>query len=266
MPAFSNGRLFDGLVLLLIGLYTASHGLALLRAQCYLLYLGAVLSKCLDADWWNGRFISAILEYHLPPAGLAFLQPLSLVGGWLTIAVEAACAGLLMRERTRNAGVALVVGFHTSLLLLLSEDFGTFYYTIALVTILVFLRLPNPVKLSIPSPLLTRLARTAVFGAIRSAPVRTGPFTVRISEREWVGLPALALILLTSRPVAAALIAAPAFASQLGQSHLRDAFLGTIVVAGFMTALGSRAVGGANEVGRITPVRRVPKGGVQRGT
>jgi len=51
MPLFSNGRLFDGVILLLIGLYVPQRGLQFLRLQCYLLYTGAVLSKLIDPDW-----------------------------------------------------------------------------------------------------------------------------------------------------------------------------------------------------------------------
>jgi hypothetical protein len=231
MPLFSNGRLFDGLILLLIGLYVPQRGLQFLRLQCYLLYTGAVLSKLIDPDWWNGRFINAMLDHHLPEAQRAFLEPFTPIAGWLTIAAESSCAVLLMTPRLRWAGVLTVGVFHTSLLVLLSEDFGSFYYTVALCAALLFLPFPPVEFVAAPTPRLAFLSNYSVFTALRVAPFKIGPTQVRLASSAYTGPAALLLLVLTNLPCTAILVASAAFLSSMGYARTRDAVLAASVTA-----------------------------------
>jgi len=240
MPLFSNGRLFDGLVLVLIGLYVPGKGLTFLRVQCYLLYMGAVLSKFIDADWWDGRFIYAMLEYHLREPQLGWFAPFATVGGWLTMATESACAVLLMTSRWRWAGVLTVATFHTTLLVVLSEDFGTFYYTVALCAVLLFVELPFVELVTLPNTKLNFLVRRSIFSSISTAVVKTGAPLVRFSSTAYEGANAILLLILTNLPCQALLMGSAAFLSRRGYARLRDALLAAAVLTAICLLIAGR--------------------------
>jgi hypothetical protein len=225
MPLFSNGRLLDGLTLLLIGLYTPRWGLGPLRAQYCLVYLGAVLSKLIDVDWWNGAFVYATLDYHRPGALAAALAPWTPVMGWVTMATEAAIGVGLAVPGWRTAAVVLTAVFHTGLLVVLREDFATFFYTVSLSAGLLFLEWPAVRAVQVPGAGFAFLAQSSVFASLREAPVEQGRWAVQFPRYRYDGLAALGLLLLANLPVLALLVGAVALGSRRGYVTVREVVL-----------------------------------------
>ncbi len=225
MPLFSNGRLLDGLTLLLIGLYTPRWGLGPLRAQYCLVYFGAVLSKLIDGDWWNGAFVNATLDYHRPGAVAEALAPLAPWAGWVTMATEAAIGTGLAIPALRPAAVVLTAVFHTGLLVLLREDFATFYYTVSLSACLLFLEWPAVLAVRIPREGFVFLARRSVFTSLQAAPVERGSWQVRFANYRYEGPAALGLLLFANFPVLALLVAGVALVSRRGYGTVREVVL-----------------------------------------
>lgn len=230
MGMYSNARLFHGLLLLLIGLCYSSRGVSFLRLQCILIYAGATLSKCLDPDWWNGRYMQVMFQFHLPPALAETLAPLAAVAGIASIATEAATGVLLSIPSTRNYGVCLVVAFHTLLLLLLNEDFATFYYSVALSATLLFLRLPQIVRISAPFAV---LAGWSVFADVRRAPGASGPFRVQFENTCLTGFSAISFLLLANLPLLAVLLGSAAYCSRNHDFAIRNIIVAILVFTGF---------------------------------
>jgi len=164
-----------------------------------------------------------MLDYHLPEAQRAFLRPFMPIAGWLTVAAESSCAFLLMTPRPRWAGVLTVGVFHRSLLVALSEDFGSFYYTVALCAALLFLPFPPVESVTAPSPRFAFLSRYSVFTALRAAPLKIGPACVSLASSAYTGPAALLLLILTNLPCVAILVASAAFLSRIGYARTRDA-------------------------------------------
>jgi len=227
MPLFSNGRFLDGLLLVLLALYSPNRGKVFLRCQFLLVYAGAALNKSLDADWWNGRFVAATLDFHVSPELADLLAPWTTAAGIGSIVTEAAILGLLLVPRLRPYGVALLLVFHTSLLVLLREDFGTFYYTLSLAGPLLFLEWPKPRETAMPSAELAWLARHSVMQAFREAPVILGPPRITFAGGELAGAPALAFSAAFSLPVLACAVAV--------LPHVR--LLSDFVIAAFVLAI-----------------------------
>ncbi|MDX1982701.1 MAG: hypothetical protein SFV51_20695 [Bryobacteraceae bacterium] len=235
MPMFSNGILFSGLLLILISLYAPPHGWAILRAQCVILYAGAALSKCLDPDWLNGRFTAVMLDYHVP-ALAGTLRPLTPLAGILTIATEAAIAILLAIPRLRRFGIALSVLFHSFLLLLLKEDFGSFYYTVTLSAVLLFLSLPDVRAVAAPSPF---WSSHSVFTGIRQAPLQKGAWAVEFPDFSLKDFPARLFLALSSLPVLGGVLGVAAMLGYLGRMKPRSAILAVIFAAGVFVWISS---------------------------
>jgi hypothetical protein len=189
MEYFSNGRLFAGLLLMLIGLYRNERGLFFLRAQVLLLYLGAVLSKAIDPDWWNGRALTAVMRFHPSSAAWANETWFTMSGGWLTIAAEASIFMFLLIPATRWVACLLCLGFHTALAVILTEDFGVFYYAVA-GSILLFLDLPTPTSARLPRWLAVA-SRYGLFDGMRTEQASTGPARFQTPDRVFVGCEAI---------------------------------------------------------------------------
>jgi hypothetical protein len=203
MPLYSNGRLLDGLLLLLLALYTPGRGRLFLRVQFLLVYAGAAFNKALDPDWWNGRFVAATLDFHVPPDLAEALAPFHTAAGIGSIVTEAAILVLLAVPRLRAYGVGLLFVFHTTLLVLLREDFGTFYYTLSLAGPLLFLEWPKPREIALPTAELAWLVRLSVFQVFRDAPLVEGPPRIAFAHSELSGAPALLFPAITCLPVLA---------------------------------------------------------------
>lgn len=170
MENFSNGRIFAGLLLVLIGLYRTPNGMLFLRTQVLLLYLGACLSKVIDPDWWNGRAMHAVLDFHPSSAWLANEVWLTTLGGWMTILTEGAILALLLFRPTRWIGCLVCLIFHTSMAVVLTEDFSIFFYAVAGSTLL-FLEFPAMERAQLPS----WLAWSIPYGLFENPSVEVAP-------------------------------------------------------------------------------------------
>ncbi|MCX6603245.1 MAG: hypothetical protein NTV52_06600 [Acidobacteria bacterium] len=234
MPLFSNVRFLDGLMLLLIALYVPARGLLFLRGQYLLLYLGAALNKALDPDWWNGRFIAATLDFHVSPSLARLLEPATALGGLGSMAAESSILVLLLFPRLRPWGLSLLLLFHTFLLVLLHEDFGTFYYTLGLAGPLLFLEWPRPLAITVPASWLLFLPRYSVFQVFRDAPTSLGPTRIDFPHGSATGPQALLFLALSSLPVLAISFTCIPLISRYRPTRLRD--LALLVLA--LTSVG----------------------------
>lgn len=230
MPQYSNGRLLDGLLLLLIALYSPARGPLFLRCQFLLLYLGAALNKSLDPDWWNGRFIAATLDFHVAPSLVRFLEPTNTLAGFVSMAAETSIPLLLLVPRLRPYGLAVLLLFHTALLVLLHEDFGTFYYTLSLAGPLLFLEWPRPLTISLPAPWLLFLPRFSVFQVFRDAPLSLGPTRIEFPHASATGLPALLFLAISSLPILAIPFTCLPLLSRYRPTRLRDLALAVLAI------------------------------------
>ena len=232
MPSYSNGTLFDGLILVLCGLCHSQRGVSLLRAQCILVYIGAGLSKLIDVDWWNGRFMAAMFAYHPSASWIPdwFAQP----AGIASIFTESSIAVLLLFAATRNWAVLLVAAFHTGILIILSEDFATFYYTVALATALLFLRLPAIERIATNYPWLSDYS---VFSTVRAARRERGEEAIAFEAGgELAGFPALLFQLLSCTPVLGVLVAINCTVARQGFPRLRDGIVFVSILATFIVS------------------------------
>jgi hypothetical protein len=241
MGLYSNGRLFDGLLLVLIGLCHSSRGLSLLRAQCVLLYAGSSLSKCLDPDWWDGRFMRSLFEFHLAGPTAEALAPYAGFAGIASIVAEAAIGVLLFTQATRNHGVILGTLFHTGLLLMLNEDFATFYYSVALSAALLFTRLPAVIQIAAPVPA-RWLPDVSVFSAVHWAPRLLAPLEVRFEHARLAGVPALCFLIVSSLPFLALVFGCAAYCGKIHWYGARNSILAGTLFAGLcLLACGVRS-------------------------
>lgn len=229
IPHFSNGRLLDASLFLLIGLYSSPRGLVFLRVQYLLLYLGASLNKSLDPDWWNGRFVAATFDYHLPAATAEWASRYAMPAGLLAMFVEAALFFLLLVPRWRVAGVLLLIAFHSALIVILREDFATFYYTVGLGGILLFLPTPAVSALRLPNRHWAWLAKQSCFSNLQAAPWAQGPAYLSWGRFVFEGWWAILFLALVSLPVAAVSIGAVTVASRLGGTNARELALALLI-------------------------------------
>jgi hypothetical protein len=227
MGALSNGRLLQGLLLILCGLATMEFGLTLLRAQIIILYAGAALSKAIDRDWWTGRFIASLWEFHRAALDSFAINWIARPVGIITILAEATIALTLLIARFRNAGVALSVMFHSLTVVALNEDFATFSYTVVLATGVLFTRLPtvSSVQFRFPS-----VVRMSPFGAIRFCSATAGPAKVKLQNGSVTGVLALGFLCLVTAPGQLALFGLAAASSRVGLPLIRDTIFCALII------------------------------------
>jgi Vitamin K-dependent gamma-carboxylase len=234
MPLFSNGRLLQGLVLVLCGLAVTEFGMHLVRAQMIILYAGAALSKTIDPDWWNGRFIATLWEFHQGVRPGLSLMWLAQTVGILTIVIEGAIAVTLSLPHTRNIGVVLSATFHALTVVFLSEDFGMFSYTVVLVTIALF---ATPSMMSIGRGRYAKLSAMTTVYELRPSSFRTAPLGVTVGKRALPAPIAFALLTLATAPGQVALFGFAAGMSRVGLPHVRDTVFGLFIVLVIVVAL-----------------------------
>ncbi len=141
---YANSRLFPGCLLVLTGLQDGTMlARFALRAQIFLLYLGAFLSKLFEPDWWSGQYFEFWLREKLgivwyARAADAF-PPMSLSAfmGVSTIVMEFVIFGCMLRRSWRPLGFAAALLFHVGAFLVCGLDFGVFLY-VSIVSFLVF--------------------------------------------------------------------------------------------------------------------------------
>jgi hypothetical protein len=230
MPWFSNGRTFDALLLLLVGLSSAHTGMRWLRVQYLLLYAGAALNKALDADWFNGVFMAATLVESAPGRLIVQIPGIALASGWLVMAVEVVIPILLTRAAWRRAGVWLCLSFHTMMVAILREDFGTFYYAVGSGAVLLFYPFARIEQLRAPRWLLRLLRRTAFLSVVRGAEGVVDAPMLRWGQVDLSGRPAVMLLLLCTLPVVSGVVLVLTSVSRGGYNGVRD----FVIVGGFL--------------------------------
>ena len=233
MPQFSNGRTFDGLLLLLVALSSDATGNRLLRWQYLLLYAGATLSKIFDIDWYNGAFVSATMAESAPGRLLLQVPGIPTVAGILTIIMEASIPLLLVSGRCRRFGVWLGLFFHTSLLVVLREDFGTFFYTVSAGAVLLFYNFATVNRLEMPSRWLAQLLPLSALSVVRALRPDHGAWSMSWGAVMLRGWRVPATILLTSLPGVALLVLTVTSLARLGFHDARE-----IIVVGSTLFIG----------------------------
>lgn len=231
MPLYSNGRTFDALLLIMVGLSSAVSGTRLLQTQYLLLYVGAAWNKCWEAGWWNGEFMKAVLVTSRPGRLLEALPTVPTLMGWTVIVIESAIPLLLLMPTRRAGGVWLCLVFHTAMLLVLREDFSTFYYSVALGAVLLFYPFAHVTRLSIPSPAATWLQRLSSITSIAQAQLAHGPWELEWGQFRWTGRTALGVMVAACLPIQAIAVLAVTALARRGAHDARELIL-TGVVAG----------------------------------
>lgn len=147
-PVFRNHLFICGCFFLLSGLTDKKHDPWLLYVQLSLVYLGALINKVPQIDWWNGQFMQnwlangrenqlfISLSKNFPD--LIFAQFLS-IGSML---VEFAIAIMLLFKKTHKIAVWTIVLFHSLLYTMTAHRFGHFYEDIVL-ALLLFVNWPK---------------------------------------------------------------------------------------------------------------------------
>jgi Vitamin K-dependent gamma-carboxylase len=233
MGAFSNGRLFQGFLLILCGLATTELGLTLLRAQIVLLYAGAALSKAIDRDWWNGRFIATLWEYHRSPLDQFAINWIARPVGIVTIFAETAIALTLVLARYRNTGVLLSIVFHSLTVVALNEDFATFSYAVVLATGVLFAKLPAVRAVQLRFRFLQSMSP---FEVIRSSRPTPGPMRVDLQNGSLRGVLALGFLCLVTMPGQLAVFGLAAASSRVGATLIRDTLFCALIIFSVMFA------------------------------
>jgi hypothetical protein len=254
MPLFSNGRAFDALLLIMVALSSASTGLRWLRLQYLLLYLGAALNKMFEPDWWNGEFMVVMLSDSWLGARLTALPEVPVLMGWLSMATEAAIPVLLLIPKRRAAGVWLCLAFHSVMLLMLREDFATFFYAVALGAVFLFYPLPDTATVSVPSGLAGLVPQTSSFSAISNAPRSRGGWSLQWGQAQLSGRAAAMVLLLCSLPAQVLVLLLITTASRVGAHDVRESLLGLLVAAGAVAALQMRRTRAGASASRPLPV------------
>lgn len=144
LAGYSNSRLFSGCLLLLTALQDGTTPARFaLRAQIFLLYLGATLSKVFEPDWWSGQYFEFWLREKLGILWYAHLadslppMSLSIFMGVTTIVMEFAICTCLLSRHLWPGAFAVAIVFHVAAFLVCGLDFGVFLY-VSILSFLVF--------------------------------------------------------------------------------------------------------------------------------
>ncbi|WP_299779664.1 HTTM domain-containing protein [uncultured Formosa sp.] len=147
-PIFRNHLFILGCFFLLAGLSNRLHDPWLLYIQFALIYIGAVINKTPQLDWWTGQFMDNWLRvarenqtYITIASWLPDLMFAKLLS-WSSMCLEFTIAILILNKNTQNIAVWAILIFHTLLYTLTIHRFGHFYEDIVL-GLLIFLDWPK---------------------------------------------------------------------------------------------------------------------------
>ena len=147
-PVFRNHLFILGCFFFLAGLSNKKHDPWLLYIQFALVYIGAVINKTPQIDWWTGQFmdnwlgnarenqIYIFIAKFFPE--MVFAKLLS----WSSMLIELTIAILILNKKTHKLAVWIILIFHTLLYTLTAHRFGHFYEDIVL-GLLLFLNWPK---------------------------------------------------------------------------------------------------------------------------
>ena len=131
-PIFRNHLFIIGCALLLAGLSNNKDKPWLLYYQLSLVYVGALLNKVMQVDWWTGQFMHNWLSNALGNTmydSVASALPemfLAKVLAYSAMLAELIIAICLVIPRLRFYGICVILIFHTLLFTFTGETFGYF--------------------------------------------------------------------------------------------------------------------------------------------
>ncbi len=151
---YRNHSVLASFLLILIGLHTGKHTLALLRLQIAVVYFGAGLNKVLDPDWLDGRFFEYWTHERLNHApymlAASYFPPmlLSRLMSWTTIFLEFSIALGFLIPRFYVVSVWLGIALHTSIMLFTIETANlqglfAYFFPVAVASYLAFFKWPK---------------------------------------------------------------------------------------------------------------------------
>jgi hypothetical protein len=129
---YENNREYCALILVLAGLENPRGEPWLLRWQIVLLYFAAGLNKILLADWRDGHFFNAWLEYlhHSAWVKVSEVIPGRVLGAllsWAAIVTEFGLATAFALRRHIPVVIWIGIAYHTTLVLVMNRTFGMFW-------------------------------------------------------------------------------------------------------------------------------------------
>lgn len=147
-PVFRNHLFICGCFFFLAGLTNKNQDPWLLYLQLSIVYIGAVINKLLQLDWWNGEFMHYWLAtarenlFYISVAKalpeMAFAKFLS----WSSMLIEFTIALLILNKKTHKIAVWLILIFHSLLYTMTMHRFGHFYEDIV-IGLLMFINWPK---------------------------------------------------------------------------------------------------------------------------
>tara|TARA_R110000744_G_scaffold175963_1_gene294807 strand:+ start:4163 stop:5290 length:1128 start_codon:yes stop_codon:yes gene_type:complete len=147
-PIFRNHLFILGCFFLLAGVSDRRHSPWLLYVQFALIYLGAVINKAPQMDWWTGQFMDNWLRnasenqtYITIASSLPDMMFAKLLS-WSSMFIEFSIALLILNKKTQKIAVWTILIFHTLLYTLTINRFGHFFEDIVL-GLLIFLNWPK---------------------------------------------------------------------------------------------------------------------------
>lgn len=147
-PVFRNHLFILGCFFFLAGLSNKKHDPWLLYVQFALVYIGAVINKIPQIDWWTGQFMDNWLgnarENHIYISIAKFFPEMVFAKflSWSSMLSELTIAILILNKKTHKLAVWGILIFHTLLYTLTAHRFGHFYEDIVL-GLLLFLNWPK---------------------------------------------------------------------------------------------------------------------------
>lgn len=151
---YNNNVFFIAAILFILGVSPHHLCRRLISIQLGICYLLTTLSKALEPDWYNGVFMSLMLDRRmkLDESLVALVTQFTgersfLVGmSFLVLALEFALGLGLLFKRTAPFFAVVALLFHSFLTLNTGTTFSIFYYAIV-ITLFTFVHLPDQVEL-----------------------------------------------------------------------------------------------------------------------
>ncbi len=110
---------------IVIALSNKHTGNMLLILQLSLLYTAAFIHKAIDADWWNGNYMHILFtKYNFPKIGFPKIY------GIVVILIQALLGVGIWYTPWWKYLLIIALLFHTTMILMLNEYFGPFYFAI----------------------------------------------------------------------------------------------------------------------------------------
>lgn len=156
-PMFRNHLFIIGCILFLAGLTPKNQSPLLIYYQLGIVYVGALLNKAFQVDWWSGQFMHNWLgtaldnKFYLWTAeqipDMLFAKLIS----YMAMLSELVIAFCLFVPKLRRLALGIILVFHTLLFTFTGETFGFFMEDILIVLIAFLVWPKNQSELNIKS-------------------------------------------------------------------------------------------------------------------